>query len=235
MSDPQPLLSLDTLDTLAAEDLRALAWLHDREREPLALIELHGSGFPKTLSLLPASDEAVVRMDEALAALDGIDPQALADCADDLAADYAGIYLTHRLRAAPTESVWHDEEQLVMQAPTFAVREFYARHGMLVENWRHQPDDHLVHQLRFIAVLLERGEKKEAARFARTHLMTWLPRFTAQVEKLARTRLYASLATLTLECMKACLQRLPQVAIIPPVSVVTPPAGTPACGSGRPQ
>jgi TorA maturation chaperone TorD len=89
-----------------------------------------------------------------------------ARCTDDLAADYAGIYLTHAMRAAPYESVWRDEDQLMMQAPTFAVREFYTRHGMVVQNWRHQPDDHLCARTALPgAAMLERGERREAARF----------------------------------------------------------------------
>ncbi len=39
MSGPQPFLSLGTFDTIAAEDLHAPAWLHDRESEPLALMD----------------------------------------------------------------------------------------------------------------------------------------------------------------------------------------------------
>ena len=51
---------------------------------------------------------------------------------DDLDADFAGIYLTHALRASPCESVWLDEENLMMQGPSFAVRDCYRRHGLSV-------------------------------------------------------------------------------------------------------
>jgi putative dimethyl sulfoxide reductase chaperone len=216
--------------TLAAEDLRALAWLHEAERPPQELVALHRCGFPRTLFVLDSRHAAVLAMAECLTLLENTSPDQLASCADDLAADYAGIYLTHRLRASPCASVWLDPDQLMMQAPAFAVREAYARHGVRVTNWRHQPDDHVVHELRFLALLLERGERREAARFARTHLLPWLPRFTAQVEARAHTRFYACLATLTMACVQACVDALPQVAVLPPIVQAAAHASHPGCG-----
>ena len=54
---------------MAAEDLRALAWLHEMERAPAVLAELHRSGFPQTLSLLPPTHDAVTQMAATLAAI----------------------------------------------------------------------------------------------------------------------------------------------------------------------
>jgi TorA maturation chaperone TorD len=217
---------------MGAEDLRALAWLHEVERAPVVLSDLHRSGFPQTLSLLPSHHEAVTQMVVTLAAFSDIPGGEVTRCANDLAADYAGIYLTHALRAAPYESVWRDEDQLMMQAPTFAVREFYTRHGVMVQNWRHQPDDHLSHELCFLAVLLERGERREAARFLRMHLMVWLPLFTERVAQRAQTRFYAHLATLTLASVQSCLERLPDVAVIPTVIAVSASPCEGGCGAG---
>jgi TorA maturation chaperone TorD len=219
-------------DAMAAEDLRALAWLHEMERAPAVLVELHRSGFPQTLSLLPSEHDAVAHMAATLAAISDTTQDDYARCTDDLAADYAGIYLTHAMRAAPYESVWRDEDQLMMQAPTFAVREFYKRHDMVVQNWRHQPDDHLCHELRFLALLLERGERREAARFVRMHVMEWLPLFTGKVAQRAQTRFYSDLATLTLACVQSCLERLPTVAVIPPVLAASTSSSETGCGFG---
>ena len=139
---------------LIAEDLEALAWLHEFERAPETLLALHSTDFCNALCLLPTDHPACAGLADALSAL-AQQPQPLpVDCADDLAADFAAIYLTHAYRAAPYESVWRDEEHLMMQAPTFDVRAFYNRHGFEVCNWRHMPDDHLSHQLRFTALLL---------------------------------------------------------------------------------
>lgn len=207
---------------MAAEDLLALAWLHEEERTPEQLTELRECGFPDELSLLSPTHAAQVQMGEALDALLNVPPAALLACKDDLAADFAAIYLTHSYRAAPYESVWHDEENLMMQAATFEVRAFYERHGFQVSNWRHMPDDHLAHQLRFTALLLQRGEAREAARFLKTHLMTWLPQFAAKVAQRAQTRFYAALAEMTLACVEQCLAQLPRVAVIPPVRPTEP-------------
>lgn len=227
-----PPATASSADTMAAEDLRALVWLHEVERAPAVLVELHRSGFPQTLSLLAPEHAAVTQMAAALAALADTAKDDDARCTDDLAADYAGIYLTHSLRAAPYESVWRDEDQLMMQAPTFAVRDFYTRHGVVVQNWRHQSDDHLSHELRFVALLLERGERREAARFLRTHLLVWLPMFTEKVEQRAETRFYADLATLTLACVQSCVERLPSVVVIPPVFATFTSSSEPGCGIG---
>ena len=219
-------------DVMAAEDLRTLAWLHEVERSPAVLSELHRCGFPQALSLLSPDHAALTRLAETLTAFADMAVEDAAQCTDDLAADFAGIYLTYALRAAPSESVWRDEDQLMMQAPTFAVRDFYARHGLMVENWRHQPDDHLSHELRFVALLLERGERREAARFLRTHLMVWLALFTEKVEQRAQTRFYADLAALTLACVQACVERLPSVAVIPQVFVASESSRSSGCGVG---
>ena len=207
---------------LAAEDLEALAWLHEEERLPASLTELFSSDFCSTLSILPAHHPACQAMADALQALAAQPAPRPQACADDLAADYAAIYLTYAFRAAPYESVWRDEEHLMMQGPTFAVRGFYERHGFHVSNWRHMPDDHLTHQLRFIASLLRQGKEREAARFIRSHLMVWLPLFAERVVQRAQTRFYAALAQLTLDCVTACQNWLPVVAVIPTVQTATP-------------
>ena len=230
-----------TWQALAAEDLRALAWLHAQEREPTLLLALHASGFPTSLSLLDAADPMVQAMDAALHALAAAptvgagDVGALpASSADELAADYAAIYLTHALRASPHESVWLDEDHLMLQGPTFAVRDFYRRHGVKVPDWRQRADDHLVHELEFVALLLERGDDREAARFLKAHLLAWLPQFAARVAQRAATPFYAALAGLTLAACESCQRRLPAVAVLPPVKVQGAPAGATGCAGSTP-
>lgn len=215
---------------LAAEDLRALAWLHAEERSPDVLAALFGNGFPETLTLATPDTPAAQAMYAALRALAGDDCDGTpaegalpASSADDLAADYAAIYLTHGLRAAPFESVWRDEDHLMLQGPTFAVRDFYKKHGLQVSNWRERADDHLTHELNFVAHLLRGGEEREAARFLAQHLMQWLPDFAKRVAQRAATPVYAALALLTESCCTACQLRLPHVAVIPQVVAAQAP------------
>jgi putative dimethyl sulfoxide reductase chaperone len=116
---------------------------------------------------------------------------------DRLAADFADIYLNHRLRAAPSESVWLDEDSLMMQEPMFQVRAWYRRWGLAAEDWRRFPDDHLCLQLLFIAHLFTRGELKAAAQFMDEHLLRWLTDFAVRVANRCGTDFYAGLAVLT--------------------------------------
>mgnify|MGYP000844064541 FL=1 len=218
------------LNRLAAEDLQALAWLHERERTLPTLVELHASGFCQTLSLLAPTHPACVELGACLSELGRLPADVHATCNDDMAVDYAAIYLTHAYRAAPYESVWRDEDHLMMQAPTFEVRAFYSRFGYQVPDWRLMPDDHLAHELLFVAHLLSDNHEREAARFLHTHLMTWLPDWAAQVGKRARTQFYASLAQLTLACVEQCVTRLPKVAVIPAVRS----SPTSSCGTATP-
>jgi TorA maturation chaperone TorD len=119
---------------------------------------------------------------------------------DELAADFAAIYLTHGYAAAPCESVWLDEDGLVMQRPMFEVRECYTRLGLSAPDWRMRPDDHLVHQLQFLTALLEHNSEPalaEAARFLDEHTLRWLPDFGRRVAARAATPFYVGLAMLT--------------------------------------
>ena len=120
----------------AAEDLAALAWLHEAERDVETLTRLHAAGFPEGLSLADPEAPPRVAMGEALQVIGRVPGHDRPSLEDDLAADYAGIYLTHALRASPCESVWLDDEKLMMQGPSFAVRDRYRAHGLMAANWR---------------------------------------------------------------------------------------------------
>ena len=221
---------------MAAEDLRTLAWLHAGERSPEVLADLYGNGFPKALTLLAPNDPWLCAMEAALRALatassdDDGEELVAASNEDELAADFAAIYLTFQYRISPHESVWRDEDHLMLQAPTFAVRAFYHRHGLRVANWRQRADDHLATELEFVAMLLERGKLQEAANFLDAHLLVWLPSFAARVSQRAATPFYASLAGITLTACENCATRLPQ-----PIAIAAPPAqkASSACSGVR--
>lgn len=191
---------------LWVEDLRLLAWLNVEECAPDVLLAMAAAGFPEGLALGAGVQTTAMR--EALSAL-------TLEQRDDLAADFAAIYLTHAYRISPCESVWRDEDHLAWQGPTFAVRAWFQRYGLAVKDWRALPDDHLAHQLAFIAFLLEQGEIEAAARFMDAHLLTFLPQFCEGVVQRAATPFYRSLAGLTLASLTALRQQLPDVAPAP--------------------
>ncbi len=184
-----------------AEDLRMLAALHDREPDVELAGELRTAGFPRSLTL-PLEDgaarEAVYIMEQSLALLP---PDADDKILDELAADYASIYLNYNIGASPEESVWLDEDSLICQNAMFQVRQWYESYGLEAPDWRTRPDDHLVYQLQFIAHLLELDEEhhtlEQAARFMDEHLLRWLGSFAERVMQRCDTPWFAGAAGLT--------------------------------------
>lgn len=198
----------------AAQDLTDLAALHDREVDAAALDRLRATAEQGLLRLRLVNEDsraALFLLDEALAGLPAVIDGALIDA---LAADYADIYLTYGLRAAPNESVWLDEDNLAMQAPMFEVRALYQRHGLQVPDWRRRADDHLVHELQFLAHLLdpESGDTLgEAAAFLDEHLLLWAPDFAARVAQRCATPFYAGLAAITAAYLDELRELLEQI------------------------
>ncbi|HET6718222.1 MAG TPA: molecular chaperone TorD family protein [Rhodocyclaceae bacterium] len=195
-------MSQSELRAALADDLDGLARLHDRETDETLIAALATVGFPDNFALLP-DDEARDAMRTAFGHLqknwgnatfaDGV------SCADALAADYAGIYLTGACGASPYESVWLSDEHLTCQLPMFELRALYEKAGLAVDDWRKRYDDHFVlqfqylaHQLRDDAVPLE-----NLGRFLDEHLAYWFADFTHAVVQRADTDFYRSLAVLT--------------------------------------
>lgn len=205
-----------------AADLRVLSVLHDRELDGDRILALWQDGYEDFLGLRLVGEAGRRALALFRAGLTDI-PAALDSATlDALAADFADIYLTHGLRASPCESVWLDEDGLIMQGPMFDLRAWYGRHGLVVADWRRRSDDHLVHQLMFLAHLLApeveetRGaDLAEVARFLDEHLLLWIDRFADRVANRCQTRLYAGLALLTAAYLEELRELLVGVAHVP--------------------
>lgn len=184
-----------------AEDLELLAILHDREPDARLLQQLRHADFPKALALNLESElglQALALMQHAILDL----PEAVTvQFLDELAADYASIYLNHNIHASPEESVWLDEDSLICQDSMFQVRSWLEKHNLEIHNWRTRPDDHLVYQLQFIAYLLHKdGDLEtlsETATFMDEHLLRWLSEFGVRVSQRCDTPYFAGAAALT--------------------------------------
>lgn len=195
-----PAHPLDDFCRAVAQDLTELAVLHDTEVDASLLRSLKQSGFPALRLKLESrpAQEASALLERALTEIpESPDPQLI----DDLAADFAGIYLTYAYRASPNESVWTDEENLERQQSMFEVRDYYRQHGLGVENWRIRSDDHLVIQLQFLAHLLsgdcEMDQIATVACFMDEHLLRWLMPFAKRVVSRCATSFYAGTNLLT--------------------------------------
>jgi TorA maturation chaperone TorD len=181
-----------------AHDVLALALLHNEELSSDMISKLAAEEFPLCLQLELISDkgrEATQLLQEGVRLIAQNTDSAMLD---ELAADYAGVYLTHALRASPYESVWIDEEGLAMQEPMFQIREAYRRHGLGVRDWRKRSDDHLVLQMQFVAHLFEKHDNLgEVADFLDEHLLRWLPDFASIIASRSATPFYAGLGIYT--------------------------------------
>lgn len=193
------------------EDLRLLALLHDRE-PTVDLIERLREAWPKDLIGLPLADPAgVSALDFLRVALsENVTPIDAAGL-DELAADYAAIYLNHAYRVSPSESPWIDPDGLTSQQSMFEVRDWYRHWGMEAPDWRRRPDDHLVVEMQFVAHLLTIGTPAallDAARFLDHHLLRWYGAFADGVERRCRTPYWAAIVNLTLVHLDTLRDRL---------------------------
>ncbi|HRK23698.1 MAG TPA: molecular chaperone TorD family protein [Beijerinckiaceae bacterium] len=197
---------------LMAEDLLLLAALHDREVSAPLLGELRRGPLAERLFLGPgdaAGESAFAVFDAALASdeCDGTSQHM-----DELAADFAAIYLNNSYSLSPLESTWVDPEGLIMQEAMFEIRRWYHHYGVAAGDWRKRPDDHLVHQLEFIAHLLTHPVEhapKDAAAFIDHHILRWIEPFSMRVAQRCEKQFYAGLALVT----AAVLHRLRDVLV----------------------
>jgi hypothetical protein len=134
---------------LAAEDLRMLASLHDRELTPELLAELRRAAFCRSgAGPAPAGQRPAVRplpFSTRRSHAEECDGSAGAiwTCSH---ADYAAIYLNHTFQVSPLESVWVDPEGLDpsgcnVRDPALVSRITVCRPS----DWRKRSDDHLVY------------------------------------------------------------------------------------------
>lgn len=208
------------------EDLELIAVLHDREIDALGIAQLKALEFPSLLGLQFSGEDALCAQKRMVEIVSELPEQADESFIDELAVDFADIYLTYRLRAAPTESVWLDKDHLVRQQPMFQVRSIYRKRGLKVTNEQMRSDDHLVTQLQFLAHLFKSCKEdealREAAAFLDGHLLRWIGMFSEQVTERCNTPFYGGLARLTsayLEELRDVLAKLLQEPRPEPVEV----------------
>lgn len=193
-------LAIELAD-IVAEDAESLAALHDREMTPDLLAALREARFPACLGLLPASAPALQAWRAMAEGLADLPPSPDQAALDELASEYAAIYLTGAHGASPYESVWTDDDRLTCQAAMFQLRDIYAAAGLASTDWRQRADDHLVLQLLYIAHAARGAASREhwraLARALDEHLLRWLPDFAARVVQRSTSPFYTGLAVLT--------------------------------------
>lgn len=194
-------VAIQTLCDFVATDLAMLATLHDKEPDARLLNALRKADFPHGLGLTLVGKSGLQSVDFMQRVVANLPTAFDSDTLNELAADYAGIYLNYAIHASAEESVWIDEENLACQGSMFQVRSWYEQYGLGVENWRLRPDDHLVLQLQFLSHLFAHTPTlaglQEAARFMDEHLLRWLMSFAERVAARCSTAYFAAVAMLT--------------------------------------
>lgn len=126
---------------------------------------------------------------------------------EELAADYAGIFLgageAGNKAAFPYESVYTSQEKLVMQEAWEKVKELYTRRGIVLSGAGSDvKEDHIAAELLYMAYLCEHGSNREAAAFLNDHLLDWAEAFAADIERCAKTGFYPAVGKLTVGFLK---------------------------------
>ena len=192
---------LNTACHVIAEDVAMLMSLHDHEPSGNLLKVLREHHFPTGLGLKLMSDDGLQAIDLMQRALESLPEDIHESTLNDLAADYANIYLNYGIQVSPEESVWIDEENLACQDSMFQVRNWYEEFGLQAENWRIRPDDHLVLQLQFLSHLFKDNSDllhlKKIAQFLDEHLLRWITRFAERTAARCNTAYFAGVAMLT--------------------------------------
>jgi TorA maturation chaperone TorD len=195
------------------EDLALLARLHDREVDA-SLIESLRTAPVADWFALKISGETFERGADLLSQALLLAPLPMTGAAlDEMAAEYAAIYLNHTYRISPCESFWTGDDGLERQDAMFSVRSCYARLGFRAPNWRMRPDDHIALELSFLAQAAPRLGEEEVLRivaeFMRAHMLVWIPDFAGRVARRCLSPFYAGAALLTvayLENLASALQ-----------------------------
>jgi TorA maturation chaperone TorD len=195
-----------------AEDLQVLALLQERELSQTLLEDLRQAHFPDNFGLRLQGEEACELMRQVMANLpEPIDLPLL----DDLAADFAAIYLNNSFHASPYESVWLSEDHLTHQESMFQVRQWYDKYDLVAENWRTRADDHIVLQLQFLAHLFSLDDQQEtlseAARFLDEHPLRWVDQFARRVAARCQTPFYAGLSLFVAQYLKELRELLAEI------------------------
>ena len=133
----------------------------------------------------------------------------------ELAADYMRTFFGHgysgHAAAYPFESVYTSEKRLLMQSARDEVLALYRAAGLSKQDSWKEGEDHIALELEYLQILSQRvvealcqGDTdtaiswiKASYNFIDVHMAGWVPLFTAEVDKFAKTDFYRGLAFLT--------------------------------------
>lgn len=166
---------------------------------------------------LETSVEDKASLDLLTSCIADLDEQEMALLQDD----YNALFVIPDSAVPVWESVWTTKERLLFGDPTFAVREAYARYGVVAPKLNNEPDDHIGLELDFMARLfalsadaMEAGDTvkadecaEDAKSFYHDHFGKWAKDCLVEIESKSVTEYYTSMARL---CM-SMVDSLPRI------------------------
>ena len=129
-------------------------------------------------------------------AIESMDEAALHDAAVDHTMMFA---LGTENAPLPYESVYSGSDRQLMKPERDEVYALYQRYGYVpMSDDVQEPEDHVSHELRFLAYLLESGNEDVIQDFLADHANRWIPLFAQEVNDQADTAFYKSISQLML-------------------------------------
>lgn len=130
----------------------------------------------------------------------------------EIAVDYTSLFASYHLDSPhPYESVYRNKKGLLMGDIRDAVLECYKATSYQVESGEvNEPEDHISHELWFISYLFNRAADAQeqsdatlaqkslddASSFRNEHLSKWIPQFSNDISRQAKTGFYRGIAIL---------------------------------------
>lgn len=196
---PQPFLS--PLAELVAQDADVLAVLHDNALTQDLVVALHEANFPACLGLLPATPTACSAWKAMQNIVVQMPTSGDAGFMDKLSAEYTAIYLTGAYGASPVASYWLNREGIPEAFPAGAERARHTCAGLLPNDWRQRPDDHLVMQLHYLSCMSQQARTREEwadiVDLLDVHMLRWIHAFASRVTESSALLFYPGLIALT--------------------------------------
>jgi len=145
--------------------------------------------------------------------------EALSNCANlDLRIDYSALFIgPFKLLAPPYGSCYLEEGRMVLGDTTIDAVKHYRKAGVEMDPEQKDIPDHIAVELEFMYYLISKGleahqnsDEEEFLKyhnmqeeFLKKHLGAWVPKFTKDLKKGAKTPFYKNLADCTLTFIKS--------------------------------
>jgi TorA maturation chaperone TorD len=196
---PQPFLS--PIAELVAQDADVLAVLHDNALTQDLVVALHEANFPACLGLQPATPTACSAWEAMQNIVGQMPTSGDAGFMDRLSAEYAAIYLTGAYGASPVASFWLNREGTPEAFPAGGARARHTYAGLLPNDWRQRPEDHLVMQLHYLSSMSQQARTREEwaniVDLLDAHMLRWIHAFASRVIERSALLFYPGLIALT--------------------------------------